>query len=220
MKRSLCLSLALVFLMSATAWAEGSNYASVRTGASLITIEDIELNNLELSDDEKDSTFALGFAIGRDLSEDIDLDIRVELEYMYRTDFEWNDSGSVGANNWDASVDVNAQTVFFNAYYDFKNETDLTPYVGFGLGASWLDAEVSGQINYEGATYSDGYDNTETNFAWNVAAGCSYAINEDWAIDAMYRYVDLGEASVGVNGYEVQGDATAHEFLLGVRYMF
>ena len=67
-------------------------------------------------------------------------------------------------------------------------------------------------------------DERFTNFAWNVGAGVAYNVNENLAIDAGYRYVDLGynEVSSTVDGkkYEVGSRPYNHEFMLGLRFGF
>lgn len=81
--------------------------------------------------------------------------------------------------------------------------------------------------NPDGARGSYPGDST-WNFAWALMAGGSYAIDENWSIDAGYRYLNVGNvysrsfSTGGANPsrkirYE---DLQAHEFRVGARYTF
>lgn len=72
--------------------------------------------------------------------------------------------------------------------------------------------------------------NTETNFAFNLAAGVGYDVSDKFTIDLGYRYADFGEGKTGKvpvntflsNNVNLTGKAriVAHEALFGIRYKF
>lgn len=101
-----------------------------------------------------------------------------------------------------------------NGYYDFVNCSKWTPYVGAGLGMSWLKARM-----VEGDTKI--LNKHVNNLAWQVMAGVVYQIDNRWAIDAGYRYADLGRVRKNLGGGNVAKFATReHDFMLGVRLSF
>ena len=73
-----------------------------------------------------------------------------------------------------------------------------------------------------------------TNFAWALGAGCAYEVNENFAVDLGYRYVNLGTVNLDESGvfYDTHNDnffkvnydgksfASNHEIMLGLRYTF
>ena len=101
-----------------------------------------------------------------------------------------------------------------NGYYDFVNCSKWTPYVGAGLGMSWLKARL-----VENNTKV--MNKHVTNLAWQVMAGVVYQINNRWAIDAGYRYADLGRVRKNYgDGYVDKFATREHDFMLGVRLSF
>ena len=72
-------------------------------------------------------------------------------------------------------------SVMLNAYYDIDTGTKLTPYVGAGIGM----ARLKGSIKGDDANASK----SKTTFAWQVGAGVSYAMTDNLALDAGYRYL-------------------------------
>ncbi|MBO5490115.1 MAG: porin family protein [Desulfovibrio sp.] len=165
--------------------------------------------------------FTLGgaLALGYDFWPRQMLPLRAELEFALRGNSEtsWDDGGLMREvkGTW------NSTTLFANLFWDFHNDTIMTPYVGAGLGMAF---------NYAGYDFTDRAGNTfsgderTTNFAWNVGAGVAFNINDHFTIDAAYRFVGLGynEVSVssGGNEYTVGNRPYNNEFMLGLRYGF
>ena len=115
----------------------------------------------------------------------------------------------------------NTTTLFANVYYAFHNSTDFTPYIGAGAGLAFNYAGYT--ASYQGQDFASG-DKYSTTFAWNVGAGCSYAFNENFALDVAYRYVSTGASSVdgdvqGVH-YQIDSNPNGHEFTIGLRMTF
>ncbi len=123
------------------------------------------------------------------------------------------------------STELSVYSTMLNVYYDIDTGTKFTPYVGGGIGYAHLKnkSKVTGVDNQSSSE-------SENNFAWNLGAGVSYAVNDKVSIDAGYRYTDYGnikeslsrnvkglQEPVNVNG---KYDVTSHEFLLGARYSF
>ena len=58
---------------------------------------------------------------------------------------------------------------------------------------------------------------SSTCLSWNVGAGLAVALTDNLALDAMYRYSDLGKFKVAGN---VNLKVRIHEALVGVRFAF
>lgn len=168
------------------------------------------------------SQFTLGgaFAVGMDFWQQQMIPLRLEIELGLRGNSEksWSDNGrridSV-KGTW------NNTTLFANLFWDFHNDSAFTPYVGGGLGMAF---------NYTGYDFTAkngdkfSVDDRETNFAWNVGAGVAYNFNDNFAVDASYRFVGLGYNEISTNyggeKYEIGNEPYNNEFMVGLRFSF
>ena len=161
------------------------------------------------------SQFTLGGALaaGYDFWPQHMFPLRAELEFALRGNSEVGWDGPFGR----ADMTFNTSTLLANVYYDFHNSTNFTPYVGAGIGMAF---------NYMGVDIKspDGdhrsYDDWNTNLAWQVGAGVAYHFNENVAVDAAYRYLDLSYTEVSTTYGSVGIRPYNHEFMLGLRFGF
>lgn len=121
--------------------------------------------------------------------------IRAELEAGYRRN---GVSDFVGHEN--------TYTYMANLFWDFKNSSRFTPYVGGGLG--WAENELR----------DAGYQDDDSAFVYQLGAGVSYNINDRWAVTADYRWVDTSDFDHG--GPVGSNDYRANEVRGGLRYTF
>lgn len=168
------------------------------------------------------SQFSLGGALaaGIDFWQQQMIPLRLELEVALRSNSEhsWTDNGrytSYVKGTW------NNSTLFANAFWDFHNDSPLTPYIGAGIGMAFNYTGYEVTLK-NGDQYS--MDDRFTNLAWNAGAGFSYDINEFMALDASYRFVSLGynEISKTVDGIktEIGNEPYNNEFMVGLRFSF
>ena len=209
-------------LLPEFAIAEGNGvYVAPKFLMSIQNSGTVERSRALAGSDASDySQFALGgaFALGYDFWQQHLLPLRAELEFALRANNEKTWSG-------DSILEVkgtwNNSTLFANLFWDFHNDTALTPYVGAGLGMAFV---------YTGYDFTDANgnkfsaDDRFTNFAWNVGAGLAYNINENFTLDAAYRFVGLGytevSATSGGRQYEIGNRPYNNEFMVGLRYGF
>ena len=128
----------------------------------------------------------------------------------------------------DEFASISAWTTLINAYFDIplfaEGPVGLAPYVGAGIGASYLTTSNVHFINPNGGTGSWGGDN-KWNFAWSVTAGVSYAITRNTLLDFNWRYVNLGDAVsgptlAGLGNQRIHYDnIDANEIRIGLRYL-
>lgn len=136
--------------------------------------------------------------------------VRTELEYNKNQEAEKSHDMTVIGSGvvFGGNLEVETQSVMLNAYYDIDTGTELTPYVGAGIGF----AKTEGTLSALGE--SESID--DNSFAWQVGAGVGYAVTENVTVDAGYRYVDYGD----ISDYDVDIETTAHELYVGARYSF
>ena len=223
MKRIIAaLALVLTLALPGLAAAEGTGmYLAPKFLMSIQDTGRVERSSALAGSEVDDySQFTLGgaLALGYDFWPQQMLPLRAEIEFAMRGNSEKTWSGNWGG---DVKGTWNNSTLFANLFWDFHNDSAFTPYIGAGLGLAF---------NYTGFDIHDCYgnklsmDDRFTNFAWNVGAGASYSFNENFAIDASYRFVGLGynevSASAGGHKYEIGSDPYNNEFMLGLRFSF
>ena len=134
---------------------------------------------------------------------------RAELEFGYRR----NDLESI-AGAAASSGDASSWRGMVNAYYDFKTETQITPYLGVGIGAA--------RVNLKAAPFgATRLDDSDSAFAYQGIAGAGYRIDERLQVFADYRYfattsLDFTTAA----GTAVDADYGNHTLMVGLRFNF
>lgn len=189
--KSFILTLVMVFGLVASAGATGM-YIEPKFGMTQMMGTYLDTEGISGSSDFSTFTGMVGgVAVGYDWSQYFGLDLRTDVEYAIRTTPHFDAHGR--------SVEAYIpQTLMVNAYYDFKNETDFTPYVGGGVGVAFVGEN--------------------SNFAWNVGGGVGYKINDDFTASLGYRFVGLGEFED--KDRKTSGMLYSHEVMLGLRYTF
>jgi opacity protein-like surface antigen len=161
------------------------------------------------------NTFGGALAAGFYLSSlDSGLPLRMEIEYAMRSDIRasWDSNSGIGIGKFDAVFNV--QTLLGNLYWDIETGSPFRPFVGGGLGASFIYAE------YKPAD-SPSYSSKSTSLAWNVGAGIGYDLNESATLELAYRFVGFGNAQASRSGGgTTKNYMTANEFIVGLRLNF
>lgn len=73
---------------------------------------------------------------------------------------------------------------FLNAHYDFKNNTNCTPFISAGVGYAANTVKIN--------TKHKSYDDTTKGIAYQVGLGASYRITPKVSAEVSYRYIDKG----------------------------
>jgi opacity protein-like surface antigen len=191
-------------------------------------------------------TWGGSIALGYDFNKNFDIPVRAEIEYALfsnaeskKTTVSFHPDGTTPNYRDVGKLTVGIQTLFLNSYYDFRNSSSFTPYVGAGIGMAFLDAKYrEDRIYYEGEVVNSSGNtgrNLTTNFAWNMGAGVGYDFNDYLALDIGYRFVGLGRAKTrqaavatsdsndGVPNYIMKAktsDIYVHQVSLGLRTTF
>lgn len=142
-----------------------------------------------------------------------------------RGELEFNNSEPLKFKSHNPAADLKMKiykhSFMANAYFDFLNCTSWTPYIGAGLGTSYLKAK---QFVYGNGAKFKNFDKSVYTLGWQAMAGIVYKINTNWAVDAGYRYADLGRIRkhevFGANSTTAKIKVREHSALLGIRYTF
>lgn len=179
------------------------------------------------SDTDLSNTTVIGIGAGAYFSPRFRGDITVD----YRTKSDLNTgisgffNGSQATGNEFDSIDLNTALILVNGYYDFRREgSRFTPYVGAGIGVA-----IHTLKNRPGYPFIGTTNNQDTQFAAAAMAGVAVDLRKGWKLDAHYRYLYMGDASMNtlvedplgntwIDGDLKVEDITAHEVRVGMRY--
>ncbi|MEQ9811655.1 MAG: outer membrane beta-barrel protein [Azospirillaceae bacterium] len=139
--------------------------------------------------------------------------LRTELEGVYRS----NDVDGPAGRITDGYAD--SAGIMFNILYDIDTGSAITPYLGGGVGAGYVDYSFT----------IPGFG-TYTDDTWGVAlqaiAGASYAVTDSIDIFTDYRYYTVlgsdvnGTVGPNATAISVDDDYSSHAVFFGARYHF
>ena len=104
-----------------------------------------------------------------------DAGIGYQVDQNWRTDLTYNWTGDY---NIAPGSTLHTNIVMGNVYFDWKNSTPITPYVGVGAGYGWQSATGGGAFNSSG-------------LAVGLRAGVAYDFTSNLALDVGYRFNDI-----------------------------
>ena len=127
--------------------------------------------------------------------------------------------------------EFDALVLMANAYVDFGTYAGITPYVGAGVGFASIDYD---DVTTESIDFTDQPLTTENvgeeelRLAWSLAAGASYDVSDNVALDAGYRFTRIREGEIaaldplgfGDPQRVKDGGVDLHEVRVGARYKF
>lgn len=188
-----------------------------------------------------EDTSILGFGVGYDFNSWLRFDVTGE----YRTAAAFKALGSFNQGTCTVigvtgtcfdnfSGNFSAAVFMANAYLDLGTWWCLTPYVGGGVGMAFdritgvqdIGPLPPGTVGF-GFTQSD---SSSWNFAWNVQAGLTYNVSDNFKIDFNYRFLNMGSpqsadifcqntgSNASCNFFNLK-DITSNDFRIGVRYL-
>jgi outer membrane protein OmpA-like peptidoglycan-associated protein len=153
-----------------------------------------------------DNGWVAGAAVGYDWGRG-----RLEFEGAYRDNsFDTvsldNNPFPPPAGRVSADIDGDTHVIsgMINALYDFENTSIVTPYVGFGMGAAYLDVSISGESD------------TDTVLAYQGIVGTKVSITENLSGVVDYRYFRTLEADFSGTKFEYE----QHTITAGLTYNF
>jgi len=211
MKRVL-LTLSVFFILSlcsVSAFGAGNNYVSFNLGAALLSDSDLTEPGAT-GEAEFDTGWGFGAAFGHDYGT-----MRAEVEIAYRTnDFETITVTSPVSGTVSADGETTSLAFMLNGYYDFENDSSLTPYLTGGLGFAQVEVD-SLTVTGPGGTFAIGSDD-DTVFAYQLGAGIGFAASETVTVDLAYRLFATTDPEFG----DTEAEYLTHNISAGVRFAF
>jgi opacity protein-like surface antigen len=200
MRIRLVLAAALVMMATATtAMAKDGPYVTFSGGATFVHDSDIKTTGLPTIT----SSFDTGgcFNVGGGLNAG---PARFEAEFGYKNadlDKLSVPGGSVSVSD----MEITVKSYMLNAYFDFKNNPLVTPFIGAGLGL------LTGDFKSQGSTDS------VNEFGYQFMTGFGFKVTENITLDLSYRF--QGAAS----DFSKDGTSISYHssnLLVGARYNF
>ena len=106
---------------------------------------------------------------------------------------------------------IDSISVLANAYVDLGTWAGFTPYIGAGVGASYLRSKDYTDSSLPPSPLTSSLTHT-TNFSWAWMVGVSYQVAPTWVIDVGYRHLDLGDIA-STMGTGLPADSTVWKSL-------
>ncbi len=169
------------FAVSAQAADLAPNEAAASEAMGLYLRGDAGMSFLNWSGGNDDTGFVLGGGIGYRYNDNMRTDLTVD----------WAGKYDIGAG-----ANLSTTTVLGNLYYDWKNDSAFTPYLGAGVGYGWVNRDIG----------SD-----RSGIAVGLAAGVAVDLTSNIALDVGYRFRDT--MIKGSNPLE-------HQVTAGIRFSF
>lgn len=222
-RRVVALAVAALLAWAAPAAAQEATrpaYVGLRAIGSVAEINDVGTNGFggsTLVEHDSDEVAGVGFVAGLSLPQ---APVRFELEAAHRFRFDL-DVRDIATPVIDYEVNVATTSLLLNAFVEWRNDSDFTPFVGGTLGWARNSTETK-RASLGGGPASE-YDNDEDNLAWGGMVGLDWDFAESWAAQLAYRYIDLGEVSTGLapTGEGIESDEyVSHDVLLSILFRF
>ncbi|NQV43714.1 MAG: outer membrane beta-barrel protein [Rhodospirillales bacterium] len=183
---------------------DGSSYIAGSAGLSLPRDMDLDGGSINSSVDLETGPAGV-ISIGTGLMENV----RGEFELGFRS----NDADSISGAS--ASGDTRSLSAMVNGFYDFDTGNNLTPYIGFGLGAARVTANGISPVS------GTRVDDADTGFAYQGIVGASYELNANWMATADYRYFSAPNLDFrSDSGTGLDSNYDNHTFMIGLRFNF
>lgn len=199
-----CICAMAVLISSACSAAD--MYFSVKTGVTVPADSDATFDTGDSATFEFDPGVSGMLAIGGQINERM----RIEPELAFQTN-DLDQVSSAGASA-SANGDVRSMSFLTNFYYDFVNDSPITPYVSTGIGFALIEVD---DITSPAMTGSLGNDEDSV-FAYQFSSGIGWALGERVTLDFSYRYY----ATENPHFKEANTEFRSHNLYAGARFYF
>ncbi|MFC6444906.1 outer membrane protein [Shinella zoogloeoides] len=175
------------------------------------------------------SGFVIGGGVGYQINDHLRTD--VTLDYMFKSNFRGGTTGWCGAtvcNSSDRSS-LSALTLLANAYVDIGHYGAFTPYVGAGIGGSYvrwnkLNNTICNDPGNPGCNTTEHDGKKSWRFTYALMAGTAIDLTCNLKADVGYRFRHVTKGDMF--GYKLNGGPGydkgyySHEARAGLRYSF
>jgi outer membrane immunogenic protein len=190
---------AVLIAASASSAAAADAYFGLSAGVSIFDDTDFRIPAIGKGTASYDTGYGLNLSGGYSFDR-----FRVEGEIGYKA-AEMKKLSIAGQKVDITDTDLTVLSLMINGYYDLKNSTPFTPFIGAGIGP------VVGIIDSQGENYHD------TVFGYQAMAGVSYNIADGYYVDLSYRFHGIA-GDLSVDG--MKGSYHSNNVLVGLRSTF
>ncbi len=186
-------------------------------------------NRVDFSHTDLKDSFVLGAGVGYQVNNYLRTDLT--FDYLGKSDFRGGTSGFCGGVPCSSQdkADMRAYSLMANVYVDLGTYGYFTPYVGAGIGGSYvkwnkLRNTICDDPSVPGCYTTDHDGEGKWRFSYALMAGASIDITCNLKADIGYRYRRI--TSGDMFGYNLGGGPgrdkgfDSHEARVGARYMF
>ena len=212
----LLLIVAMLFSVSTVAYSAPGLYIGGNFGLAFLNETELDSYDYPNGSDvnvNADNGLSFGGVVGYAFENGY----RIEGEVDYqKNDFDKMEVSYLGVSEtFFLKGNITSLAVFVNGYYDFKNESRVTPFIGAGLG--FANIAVS-DYNYADSAlaYDEDERDDDTVFAYQFSAGVGFEVTESITLDLRYRYV--ATENVEIDGATL--DYSSNIISTGIRFSF
>jgi len=188
-------------------------------------------NEVDFDRAEIDDSFIVGGGVGYQINNYLRTDLT--LDYLSKADFHGSTSGSCGAGPDCISRDrssLTAWNLMANAYVDLGTYGAITPYVGAGIGGTYVNWKNLKNTSCDATNPADCDDTVshrgkgDWRFSYALMAGASVDVTCNVKADLGYRFLHVDGGNMF--GYAENGGPgrdkgfNVHEVRAGARYLF
>jgi len=146
--------------------------------------------------------------------------LRLEGELSYRNAQLDKVTASAGERFRNVDGDLGAFASMFNVFFDLHNASNVTPYLGGGIGFATLHLSDTSGINNVGRRVQLYDDSSDTVFASQVGAGVDIALNRNYSLDVGYRYFITEKANLEGDFISSNLRLESHNAMVGFKFKF
>jgi len=182
-------------------------------------------------------TAIFGFGVGYEWNSWFRFDVTAEqrTKAAFKVTGSFTEFCAGGGTCFDVMPGNFSSTVFLaNAYIDLGTWWCITPFIGAGIGgARNMITEVQDNGINSAGTQGFGFttnDSAQWNLAWDVQAGLTYNVTDNFKVDFSWRFLNLGSPQTAVihcqntpvcpGAFFTMRDITSEDFRISLRWVF
>ena len=213
----------LILLTSSTAYATNGEKFYVKMGVGLNQISPIHFQTNDLNGKIKlASRFPLiQVGTGYDLTESIRTELSLDHYFLFLSDeVSTNTSGDAFKLTYKTKISA----ALLNGYKDITNFGIFTPFIGGGIGVSFLQDKATGIGTNTESGISEiiipMYSQKVYRFAYKLTAGVDIDLTDNSTIELSYNYLNLGRNKPRMLESMIARDYLVHNLTTSVRFNF
>lgn len=221
--RNIIITILSSLLLTSTTYATNEDKFYVKMGVGLNQISPIHFQTNDLNGKIKlASRFPLiQVGTGYDLTESIRTELSLDHYFLLLSDeVSTNASGDAFKINYKTKISA----AMLNGYKDITNFGIFTPFIGGGIGVSFLQDKATGIGTNTESGISEiiipMYSQKVYRFAYKLTAGVDIDLTDNSTIELSYNYLNLGRNKPRMLESMIARDYLVHNLTTSVRFNF